>query len=164
MLVQVAEVLRNVSRSTDHVVRWGGDEFLLLCRDLDITAAAELAERVRSSVSKQIFRVGEGAATRTSCSVGFAVFPFVPEVPDRSGWEESLAMADAALYQAKRLRNAWVGWRGTSRIAALDSLADAVERDATALEEGGYIEVYRPPPRHDETVDRLRVLGGPADR
>ncbi len=164
VLVQVAEVLRSVSRSVDRVVRWGGDEFLLLCRDLDITATADLAERVRSSVSKQIFRVGEGAATRTSCSVGFAVFPFVPALPDRGDWEQSLAMADAALYQAKRLRNAWVGWRGTARIAQVESLQDAVESDAAALEEGGYIEVYRPPPRHDETVDRLRVLGGAPDR
>ncbi|MFO1426469.1 MAG: GGDEF domain-containing protein [Steroidobacteraceae bacterium] len=86
VLVQVAEILRQVSRSSDHVVRWGGDEFLLLCRDADMAVATELAERVRASIAKQIFRVGEGVAARTSCSIGYSVYPFVSHHPEYGTW------------------------------------------------------------------------------
>ena len=164
VLVQVAEILRHVSRTTDKVVRWGGDEFLLVCQGADMAAATDLAERIRAAVTKQIFRVGDGVAARTSCSIGFAVYPFVPQHPDFGNWEGSLAMADAALYQAKRLRNSWVGWCGTSRALQLPSLLDSVERDALALEEGGYLDVRRPAANHNDTVDRLRALQGPQDR
>ena len=123
VLVQIAEILRHVSRTTDQVVRWGGDEFLLICQGADMTAATDLAERIRAAVTKQIFRVGEGVAARSSCSIGFAVYPFVPQHPEFGDWEGSLAMADAALYQAKRLRNSWVGWCGTSRALPLPSRA-----------------------------------------
>jgi diguanylate cyclase (GGDEF)-like protein len=164
VLVQVAEILRHVSRTTDQVVRWGGDEFLLICQGADMAAATDLAERIRAAVTKQIFRVGEGVAARTSCSIGFAVYPFVPQHPDFGDWEGSLAMADAALYQAKRLRNSWVGWCGTARALQLPSLLESVERDAMALEEGGYLDVRRPAVNHNDTVDRLRALLGPQDR
>ena len=164
VLVQIAEILRHVSRTTDQVVRWGGDEFLLICQGADMTAATDLAERIRAAVTKQIFRVGEGVAARSSCSIGFAVYPFVPQHPEFGDWEGSLAMADAALYQAKRLRNSWVGWCGTSRALQLPSLLESVERDALALEEGGYLDVRRPASNNNDTVDRLRALQGPQDR
>lgn len=164
VLMQIGEILKRVSRSSDQVVRWGGDEFLLLCRGADMNAASDLAERVRSAVSKQIFRVGEGVAARTSCSVGFSVYPFVPGFHDRASFEDSLAVADAALYSAKRQRNTWIGWCGTERALTLPSVLEAIERNASTLEEGGYLDVRRPLISGTETVDDLRLLQGPIDR
>jgi diguanylate cyclase (GGDEF)-like protein len=157
VLTQIAEILRQASRSTDKVVRWGGDEFVLLCRNADMTAATQLAERVRSAVAKQIFRIGDGLVARTSCSVGFAPYPFIPQAPDHLDWEQSLAMADAALYEAKRTRNSWVGWAGTARALDLPHLLAEVERDPATLEEGGYLEVRRRPAPTEDTVDQLRA-------
>jgi len=164
VLLQIGEILKRVSRSTDQVVRWGGDEFLVLCPGADMDAAADLAERIRSAVSKQIFRVGEGVAARTSCSIGFSVFPLIPAADDRGSFEESLAVADAALYDAKKQRNTWVGWCGTARALDLLSIQEAIERDAAALEDGGYLDVRRPLISGTDTVDQLRVLQGPGDR
>lgn len=67
-------------------------------------AAADVAQRIRPAVSKQLFRVGEGVAARTSCSIGFSVFPLIPGARDRGSFEESLAVAYAALYGAKTQR------------------------------------------------------------
>ena len=164
VLLQVGEILKRVSRSSDQVVRWGGDEFLLLCQGADMDAAADLAERIRASVSKQIFRVGEGVAARTSCSIGFSVFPLIPGAHDRGSFEESLAVADAALYGAKTQRNTWLGWCGTARALDLLSVQEAIERDAAALEDGGYLDVRRPLISGTDTVDQLRILQGPGDR
>jgi diguanylate cyclase (GGDEF)-like protein len=164
VLVQIAEILKRVSRSSDQVVRWGGDEFLLLCLGANMNVASDLAERIRSAVSKQIFRVGDGIAARTSCSIGFAVYPLIPGVHGRGSFEESLAVADAALYSAKRQRNTWVGWCGTERALELPSVQEAVERDAATLEESGFLAVRRPTISGTDTVDELRILQGPGER
>jgi diguanylate cyclase (GGDEF)-like protein len=164
VIVQIAEILRNVSRSTDQVVRWGGDEFLMLCHGADMAAAAELAERVRAAVAKQIFRVGDGLAARTGCSIGFSVYPFVPTHPGFASWKETLAAADTALYRAKRSRNTWVGWCGTSRMLELPAPLEAIERESAKLQEGEYLETRELGDREDDTLSRLLALPRSPDR
>jgi diguanylate cyclase (GGDEF)-like protein len=164
VLVQVAETLRQVCRTTDRIFRWGGDEFVVLCSDAGLDNAAVLAERIRHAVAKQIFRAGDRTVARTSCSIGFAPYPFIAAAPDLVHWEQSLAFADAALYQAKTRRNQWIGWAGTARAAELPSVAAEIERDAARLETEGLLDVRRRPDPVDETVDKLRVLGGPGSR
>ena len=159
VLMQVAQTLRQLCRSSDRVFRWGGDEFVVLCRDTDLDSAAVLAERVRSAVAKQIFRVAAGVVARTSCSIGFAPYPFIRTAPDAIGWEQALALSDLALFRAKARRNHWVGWAGTARAAALPNLMAEVERDAERLERDGYLDVVRRIEVTEETVDRLRALG-----
>jgi diguanylate cyclase (GGDEF)-like protein len=160
VLVQVAETLRQLCRSTDRIFRWGGDEFVVLCSDASLDSAAVLAERIRHGISKQIFRAGDRSVARTSCSIGFAPYPFIGAAPDLVHWEQSLAFADAALYQAKVRRNHWIGWAGTARAAELPSVAVEIERDAARLEAEGLLEVRRRPELAEDTVDRLRALGG----
>ncbi len=164
VLIQIAEILRQLCRATDRIVRWGGDEFVVLCRDADLDSAAILAERIRATVAKRIFRVDEGVVARTSCSIGFAPFPFVAQAPASYSWEQSLSLADCALYQAKEFRNTWVGWAGKARAAGMPQLLEAVETESARLEAEGYLEVRRQPPIGDDTVDRLRALRGPGDR
>jgi diguanylate cyclase (GGDEF)-like protein len=157
VLIQVAEILRREFRSADLIVRWGGDEFVVLCLDADLAMASTLAERVRSSVAKQIFRVGDGQVARTSCSIGFAPAPFIPGVPHQLDWEQSLSIADVALYEAKRNRNSWVGWGGTDKAAELPSIPAAVAADPATLEAEGFLVVRRRPWNPEETVDQLRA-------
>jgi len=159
VLIQVAEILRREFRAADLIVRWGGDEFVVLCLDADLTIASALAERVRSSVAKQIFRVGDGQVARTSCSIGFAPAPFIPGSPQQSDWEQSLSIADVALYEAKRNRNSWVGWGGTEKAAELPSIPAALAGDAAALEAEGFLIVRRRPWNPEDTVDQLRAPG-----
>jgi diguanylate cyclase (GGDEF)-like protein len=162
VLVQVAEILRHEFRKDDLIVRWGGDEFVVLCRDADLQAASTLAERVRSRVAKQLFRVGSGLVARTSCSIGFAAVPFCPNHPQLLDWQQTLSIADLALYHAKRDRNTWIGWAATEAAAQLPSITAAVGADAAALERDGLLIVLRRPWNPEETVDRLRVPRLPA--
>ena len=41
------------------------------------------------------FDLGSGNTRRMSCSIGFAMYPFVPSAPDLLSWEQVLHMADA---------------------------------------------------------------------
>ena len=156
VLKQVAAILRRELRTQDLIVRWGGDEFVAVCLNADLALASTLAERIRLAVAKQIFRVGEGRAARTSCSIGFAGVPFIPGCPQLLDWEQSLSIADLALYEAKRDRNSWIGFGGTAKTIGLPSVPAAIAADRPALEADGYIEVSRRPWNPDETVDMLR--------
>lgn len=158
VLIRVAEILRHLFRSSDLIVRWGGDEFVVLCRGCDLTTAGTLAERVRAAVSKTIFRVGEGVVARTSCSIGFATVPFIAQYPQLLNWEQSMNLADAALYRAKQDRNTWFGWGGTAAAAAVPSLLAAIDADATALERDGVLDVRRRPLDAEDTVDQMRAI------
>jgi diguanylate cyclase (GGDEF)-like protein len=157
VLVQVADILRREFRPGDLIGRWGGDEFVVVCRQTDLTAASTLAERVRSSVAKRIFRIGDGLAARTSCSIGFAPIPLIHGQAGSFDWEESLSVADLGLYEAKQHRNHWIGWAGTEKAAQLPSFLADLAASPAALELDGYLIVCRRPWNPDETVDRLRA-------
>lgn len=98
VLVGVADILRSACRASDTVVRWGGEEFLVICRATPIRDAAVLAERLRSAVEAHPFAPG-GVPVRATCSLGFASLP--AHGRDLT-WEQAVALADDALYEAKR--------------------------------------------------------------
>jgi diguanylate cyclase (GGDEF)-like protein len=156
ILLQVAEILRRCCRASDFIARWGGDEFVIAYCGEDLAAAEILAERIRSRVAKQLFRFADGKVARTSCSIGFSRYPFVHEAPALLTWEQCLAVADSALYHAKKQRNGWIGWAGTAAAVEIPSIVDLLERDPEALERDGRLDVRRPRFRPNDTVDNLR--------
>ena len=157
ILTQVADILRDCCRAGDYAARWGGDEFVVAYLGADLGNAELLAERVRARVAKQIFRLGDGRVVRTSCSIGFARYPFVLEAPGLLSWEQCLSLADAALFHAKKHRNAWLGWAGTAAAAEVEGLLQAVETDLGRLEREGRLDVRRTQFQPEDTVDKLRV-------
>jgi diguanylate cyclase (GGDEF)-like protein len=157
ILIQVAEILRRNCRTSDFIARWGGDEFVIVYRDEDLSGAEILAERIRSRVAKQIFRLADGKAARTSCSIGFSRYPFVHEAPHLLPWEQCLAVADAALYHAKKQRNGWFGWAGTAAAIDVPSIVKLLERDPDTLERDGRLDVRRPGFRPQDTVDDIQA-------
>jgi diguanylate cyclase (GGDEF)-like protein len=105
VLAQVANILRGLFRTGDHVARWGGEEFLVVARFTDRTRGPELAEKIRAAVEAHVFRLPDGTELRKTCSIGFAAYPNA----DPGSWQAAIGVADAALYRAKREgRNRWV--------------------------------------------------------
>ncbi len=114
VLKRVAAVLTSLARPGDLVVRYGGEEFLVLAPGLDAAATADLAERMR-------LRLAAGQGDRAS----------IPDVTGSFGvaahrtqsdrdWEALVARADAALYRAKRL--------GRNRVCTDTSKPEGVRR------------------------------------
>ncbi|MGY1457843.1 diguanylate cyclase [Luteimonas sp. A534] len=110
VLVHFADRLRLLSRDDDLLVRWGGEEFLLISRFTRLEDAAVLAERIRDAIATQPIRLGRGLALDLTCSIGFAPWPFAPEWPELGDWSACVGLADRCLYAVKRGRkNGWLG-------------------------------------------------------
>ncbi len=112
VLVETARRLTSVARQSDLVVRWGGEEFLLVSRDADRAEAQALAARLLDVIGKTPFDAGEGREAKLTCSVGWAPFPWSASKPSERSHEEVLKVADRALSLAKEAgRNRAVGSR-----------------------------------------------------
>jgi len=109
-LVQFAARMRALTRDGDLLLRWGGEEFMLVARLDDADAAAGLAERIRSTAADTPIALAHGAALRMTCSIGFAPWPFSSAWTTLGDWQQTIAIADRCLYAAKDGgRDAWVG-------------------------------------------------------
>ena len=145
VLVEMARRLRSVIRETDFLIRWGGEEFLLVARATHAGEGAVLAERLRGVVAEQPFEIGDGKSLPVTCSIGFASFPFYADEPRLASWSEVTRLADQALYVAKEGgRNRWAGIeaRGAARDRAHFEL---ICRDPKAAEATGEVTVLRAP-------------------
>lgn len=111
VLEQLSRTLEDVLRDSDYLVRWGGEEFLIVARFCARAEAAEMAERIRQAVASYSFDIGEGIHLHKTVSLGYAIYPFYQHNPDALGWEQVVNIADRALYVAKKAgRNCWVGF------------------------------------------------------
>jgi diguanylate cyclase (GGDEF)-like protein len=119
VLIQMQERLREVFRESDYMIRWGGEEFLVLARATHRDEAKVVAERIRHAVADREFVLPDGVRLHKTCSIGFACFPFLPSAPRLLNWSEVVELADQGLYLAKRSgRNAWAALYGTEQTRA----------------------------------------------
>lgn len=97
VLTEVASMLAANLRPTDLVARFGGEEFVIIFPDTDVTAAMQAAERVRVAVGAKVLAMPDGTKLPTvTISMGLATFRSGQTVPDL------LKAADQAMYQAKQ--------------------------------------------------------------
>ncbi len=121
VLCRIAAALREHTRGSDLVVRWGGDEFLVVSRSVQRGHATEAAERLRAAVAA--LESGDDGAPAPTVSIGFAPFPFLPDDPGALSWEQALDLADHALRLTKRRRrNSYTGLRATPGLTAASVL------------------------------------------
>ncbi len=97
LLVEVARVLRTCVRDEDVVVRYGGDEYVVVLVGIDSGGALKVAERIRRAIEDHRFLSREGARVRVTASIGLASFPEHAAAP-----AEMLDLADRAMYRGKR--------------------------------------------------------------
>jgi diguanylate cyclase (GGDEF)-like protein len=132
LLQLVAQRLSTVVRKSDVLVRWGGEEFLIMSRSADPSGTPAFCSRILEVMSSEPFDLGHGITVRKTCSVGWAAYPWSRGAFEALCAEESIALADAALYKAKALgRNQGVG------IVATDAAGqNAAAIDLTSIREG----------------------------
>ena len=99
VLVEIARRLRAVLREPDLIVRWGGEEFLVVVRALSPEAVEALAQRMLEVVGTAPV-VHDQRVMAVTASIGYATFPIEPTLLDVS-WERAINLIDTALYLAK---------------------------------------------------------------
>jgi diguanylate cyclase (GGDEF)-like protein len=142
VLIQIKAILEQVFRETDYLVRWGGEEFLVIARFTNRNNAPELAERLRQSVELHDFDIGEGKVLKKTCSIGFSHYPFLQHDVSALKWERVIDVADHCLYAAKKSnRNAWVGLNSTDSCIAED-LFSRVTDQTQALVQSKELQIF----------------------
>lgn len=142
VLGEVARRLEGMVRSGDYVVRWGGEEFLLVFRPMPTGQVAQLGDRLRNAVSGTSFGIGAGRSMGLTASVGLAEYPlFLGPSGQPVGWEAMVELADQALYHVKRHgRDGWAMFRPTPT-TRMASLIPDLQRDPAALLQAGELEL-----------------------
>lgn len=136
---QVAGLLIRETRGSDYVVRFAGEEFILVLRDIQTNLVAQFSHRLNELVGEAVFNLPDGNRTRLTCSVGYAVYPLELLGGQLINWEISLQLAEIALYHVKHA--------GKNGVATLkfDQQVDAFE-----FEDSSHIEAQ---------IERLLAAG-----
>ena len=110
VIIEFCDRMRRVFRDSDYLVRWGGEEFLVVARGTVRAHAQEVAERLRCAIADVPFLLPDGTSLHKTCSIGFACYPLAPEQARALRWDEAVHLADEALYLVKSGgRNGWMG-------------------------------------------------------
>jgi len=96
VLQELANILKSASRESDTVVRYGGEEFIIILPNTLEEETIYLANRIRNAVQENIFTVNNGEKIRISMSGGIASYP-----RNAKDAKSLLNAADTALYAAK---------------------------------------------------------------
>jgi two-component system cell cycle response regulator len=97
VLCQVAKIIMERKRSSDHAGRWGGEEFLLVLPGANVQEAGNVAERMRVAIGSLSIPLKDGRMVSVKASLGAA--STVPE--EEFSLERLIEGADKALYMAK---------------------------------------------------------------
>lgn len=97
VLKETAEILKKNARAADLVIRFGGEEFLIILLDVNEGDAMSVAEKIRTTVEESKIRVPDGIIKKT-ISLGISEFPV-----DSQGFWQAIKYADVALYKAKEM-------------------------------------------------------------
>lgn len=89
----IATILAGNTRDSDIVVRWGGDEFVIIFPDTNLESASLLVERLRGLIE------GSGDCRQVTISVGVLLVQAEMEVA------QLLKLVDDTLYKAKKIKN-----------------------------------------------------------
>jgi len=98
MLREVALVIASQLEDNDRLVRYGGDEYVVILPDQNKPAALDKMGAVRRQLADAIFLEAEGLKIKTTASFGIASYP--QDAADKRGL---LQMADQSMYRSKKL-------------------------------------------------------------
>lgn len=134
VLLEMTKRFRKLLRERDMVVRWGGEEFVLLLPNIN-GALCNVADRVIKKIGKETFNF-EGQQLRITISAGCVTWPAFEE----QSWEDALHLADMAAYLSKSS-----GRNRATCITKIDKDADKKElaKDLLEAEKKAWIELTR---------------------
>ena len=136
VLIEASRRISSAIRNSDLLVRWGGEEFLVISRSTDRRQAGILAQRVLDAFRNKPFAIDAAEQVHQTCSIGWAAFPWCEEDVEAVGYERVVKFADRALYRAKKAgKNQAVGMipsgDGAITTGVTESTADTTPQPRT---------------------------------
>lgn len=96
VLIRLAQAMRDTCRDNDLIVRWGGEEFVVLLNESDEQRLQLAAERLRLHIRRLVIELENGVALQVTASIGATLVR-----PGQSS-ESALRQVDRLLYEAKQ--------------------------------------------------------------
>jgi len=156
LLIGFTQILQNNCREEDWVVRWGGEEFIIIARGLSIIGLERLAERLRVKIASKPFQLEHGQQIVRTCSMGLVGYPFIKERFHALTWQQTLNLADLALYQAKNNgRNTWVSLFNHA-LQADEGLYENIMNNLQSLAAANLVSCHTPSPGKQLHFKRLK--------
>ncbi len=97
VIIALSNTLLKLTRKSDIVGRWGGEEFVMHLPQTDLNGASEMAEKIRLEIENLLISVENDKEIRFTVSIGLSAV----NIKNDKNIEESIIRADKALYEAK---------------------------------------------------------------
>ncbi len=102
VLKELADVFKKTTRGSDAIIRWGGEEFLIILKNCQKDYLDIYCNKLLTEVNCHNFKVLSGEKTiKKSCSIGYVSYPILNQTPNYIDLEHAIIIADLALYYAK---------------------------------------------------------------
>lgn len=139
VLVEIANRLTELTRANDMVWRWGGEEFLILLRGVDMAALTQFTQKVLAAIGNSSITFDK-QQLQVTASAGFLTYPFAGLDEQTLSWPKALQLADMALYLGKvHGRNRAYGLLHLNQ--SYPDIAAKLETDLSLAIEQGLVEV-----------------------
>ncbi|MBU2972128.1 diguanylate cyclase [Pseudoalteromonas sp. C2R02] len=102
VLKELILLVKQLCDENDWIVRWGGEEFVVVLNDTPREDALQKAQMMNDKIAEHQFRISKQHIVHCTCSIGVVSYPFSLTEPDAISWQETLNLADLALYQVKK--------------------------------------------------------------
>ena len=89
VLIYLVDTIKQVIRSSDYVIRWGGEEFIVILQGCPMANAKNIAESIRQKIE-----TGDSGVCKITISIGISSY-------DGTDYHKAITCADKALYEAK---------------------------------------------------------------
>lgn len=146
ILLELSRTLSGQLRESDYIIRWGGEEFLVVACEAEADQAHRIAKRIINSVRLGRFTIDDdGRELTLTCSVGVACYPFGTPI-DALDWEQVVQLADVAVYRAKAEgRDRWVQFAPGDDLEISDGLEfmQQVKDESESLIEKGKLHLRK---------------------
>jgi len=163
LLVEIARQISSAIRHSDVLIRWGGDEFLVVSRYTNRDEASILAERVLEAVGGGTSHLKGGHQLRCTCSIGWAVFPWFVRDPEVVEYDGILRLADCALYEAKKAgKNQAIGMLPTCEVRLPFAGSTTAGKESRLSEQLAARTVITPGPKPSKTDTEDGVVSAKA--
>lgn len=112
VIQQISGLLIRETRGSDYVVRYAGDVFVLVLRDIQFELVRQFTFKLCEQIGNTHFKIAKDETVSVTCSVGYAIFPLEMVGGQLIGWEVSLRLAELALQHIKQ--------HGKAAVATID--------------------------------------------
>lgn len=124
VLIELSQRLQATCRTEDLIVRWGGEEILLLLNDISVSKIADFIQRILQVITEQPVEFKKHSINVTA-SGGFIHLPFSGVSEELLNWEKVLQIADMALYLSKA--------NGRNQVSMINGLRVSFEQAESLL-------------------------------